>query len=133
MKKQTYPFLSLNRLGGFALAGALVFATATVLSASLNEFSVTTGVAPLQPSSIKPGETTVLRITLTNASAASYAGVNFNKVLTPSGSGNLLVDGAAVSSCGGAVTLPPIGNTLSVQLTGLTIPERVGGICIVSS
>lgn len=134
MKKQTYPFLSLNRLGGFALAGALVFATATVLSASLNEFSVTTGVAPLQPSSIKPGETTVLRITLTNASAASYAGVNFNKALTPSGSGNLLVDGAAVSSCGGAVTLPPIGNTLSVQLTGLTIPERVGvtdGICTI--
>ncbi len=134
MKKQTYPFLSLNRLGGFALAGALAFAAATVWSAPLSEFSVTTGVAPLQPSSIKPGETTVLRITLTNASASAYTGVNFNKALTSSGSGNLLINGAATPTCGGTVTLPAVGNALSVQLSGLTIPARVGttdGVCTI--
>jgi uncharacterized repeat protein (TIGR01451 family) len=128
-------------LRNLALAGALGFAAATVWSAALSEFSVTTGVAPSQPSSIKPGEATVLRITLTNASASALAGVNFNKALTPTGSGNLLVDGAtATVTCtgggngGGTVTLPGVGNTLSVQLASLTIPARVGtddGVCTI--
>ncbi|MBP7204021.1 MAG: DUF11 domain-containing protein, partial [Propionivibrio sp.] len=127
-------------LRNLALAGAFGFAAATAWSASLPAFSVTVGVAPSNLSSIKPGEATVLRITLTNASGSALANVNFNKALAASGSGNLLVDGSATVACtgggdgGGTVTLPGSGNALSVQLANLTIPARVDatdGVCTI--
>lgn len=92
---------------------------------------MTVGTAPGAESSISPGEKTTLRITLTNASAGAYTGVNFNKVLASEGNGNLLVDGTATTSYtsggfNGTVTLPAIGSTLGVTLAGLTVPARSG-------
>ncbi len=122
------------------LAAALVVGVAAPAWAdALSEFSVTVGAGGA--SSVKPGEATVLRITLVNASAEAYSGVNFSKAFAPTGSGNLLLNGAAVTSCtpggfNGTVTLPAVGASLSggIALNGLTIPARVGtddGVCTI--
>ncbi|MEO8740598.1 MAG: IPTL-CTERM sorting domain-containing protein [Casimicrobiaceae bacterium] len=78
------------------------------------------------PSSVNPGGTAVLSITLTNPNPGAVTGVAFTDNY-PAGLVNTSAPGA-VSACGGTVTAAPNGSALA--LTGGTIPSN--GSCTVS-
>jgi len=98
--------------------------TSASASLQVTELAAPTVAKSFTPPSILPGGSTQLRITLTNSSATAITGVQFTDQY-PSG----LVNASAPSTtCGGTVTAPPGGSTLT--LSGGTIPAS--GSCTVT-
>jgi uncharacterized repeat protein (TIGR01451 family) len=86
--------------------------------------TLTASVAPtlsksFSPSSIKPGGTSILTITLSNANSTAAA---LTAPLTDTLPNGILVNGAATTTCGGTVVAALGGS--SVALTGGSIPAK---------
>jgi len=99
-------------------------------------------LAPTAPTDIYPGETTTLRITLSNSNSASaITGVAFNNTLPGTLPNGLKVSGTAVYSCidgnGAVATTGTVTATLNGQgiaLAGASIPAKSGateGSCVI--
>ncbi len=121
------------------VAVALLSAGGVAWAAPNADFTVGVNNKDGSPTSVAPGETTTVLITLTNDSATPLTGVNFSN-LTPNpatgntfvSNGNPVIVGAGCS--GGTVTAsaPPDGAV--INLSGLTVPAKVGstpGICYI--
>ena len=79
------------------------------------------------PSSMAPGATSVLTLTLTNSNATVLTGAAFTDTY-PSGLTNTATPAAATTCAGGTVTVAPSGTTLA--LSGASIPAS--GSCTVT-
>lgn len=117
----------------FALCLALLgWGNAAV--AQLADFNVTVNTGPVPPNNdtVYPGETTSIRITLSNNSTINpITGVNFSKALPTNVTNGLIVDGASsISGDAGCVggTLTTTAGAAGISLSGLTIPTRVLGV-----
>jgi len=117
-----------------ALALLLGIGAGPALAAPNANFDVGVNTTTGFSATVRVGETTSLRITLTNNSTAGdFTGVAFNQALPTTATGGLVVvgniatittDAASVGSCSGTVT---VANGLSgVNLSGLFIPKMVG-------
>ncbi|WP_370680102.1 SdrD B-like domain-containing protein [Comamonas sp. GB3 AK4-5] len=120
-------------LWGSVVAGGM-WGTGSLLAAGeLADFSVSVGVASgSDKSSLRPGETTTLRITLGNdSSSADLTGVNFSKVLPSATHGSLQVNGSAVISgdpgcsvnSGSTVDL---SDATIIKVSGFKVPQKSG-------
>lgn len=124
--------LWLARVG---VAAALLSAGSAAWAAQNPDFSVGVNNKPGSSASIAPGETTIVRFTLTNSSAADFTGVQFsnlNPVTTPNVAGNTLVslngtsEVSGSAGCAGTVTVN--SGSGAISLAGMTVPAQVGGV-----
>jgi uncharacterized repeat protein (TIGR01451 family) len=101
--------------------------TAAGASASLDVLARPTAVKAFTPSSVAPGATSVLTITLTNPNAIDITGAAFTDSY-PAGLANAATPAVSYSGAGcvGVATAPAGGNTLT--LTGAIIPA--GSSCV---
>ena len=120
------------RLGHWALVAGLGLSSAVAMAAPVSTFTVGLNSGPGAPTTINPGQSTVLRITLSNSDTTQdFTGVHFVNPLTPTTvNGNTLevtgpatITGGALCEQGTVSVSPPSG---AINLSGMTVPRQVG-------
>ena len=116
------------------VAVALLGAGSTAWAAANPNFTVGVNNKPGFPTSVAPGSSTTVRITLTNDSAVPLTGVNFSNLVPNPAVGNTLVslDGtyqiSGSAGCAGTLSVTAGSGTLS--LSGMTVPAKTAAAAI---
>lgn len=124
------------------LAFCVVMYSLVAWAAQNSGFLISINNTPLSSTTIKPGQSTSLRIALTNNTVADFTGVGFSKALPSGATGGLVINGTPVISegpntvggtCSAGALTTTIGSA-SLTLSGLTVPAKDGsnpGICYI--
>lgn len=121
----------LTRVG---VAVALLGANSNAWAAANPNFTVGVNNMPGSPTSVAPGSSTTVRITLTNDSATPLTGVNFSNLVPNPAVGNTLVslDGtyqiSGSAGCAGTLSVTAGSGTLS--LSGMTVPAKTASAAV---
>lgn len=113
------------------LAGGSFWGAGVLIAAEFADFTVSVGVKDVatDKSSLKPGETTTLRITLgNNSSTTTLTNVGFSELLPVGANGSLEAVGSLEilpvgSGCTGTVDL---SDTKTIVVSGFTVPQKSG-------
>jgi len=112
------------------LAAGSFWGAGVLIAAVFADFTVSVGVkdVAVDKSSLKPGETTTLRITLgNNSSTAALKNVGFSELLPVGANGSLEAVGGYLisgdSGCSGAVNL---SDTKTIDVSNFTVPQKSG-------
>ncbi|MGH1403812.1 MAG: SdrD B-like domain-containing protein [Alphaproteobacteria bacterium] len=130
--------MSLRRIVRHLIQGCICFViTASYSSAAFAGLGASVTLVTGQPTSINPGETTQLEITLSNNNtAAAITGVAFSNLLPGTLPDGLRISGVASYNCTdpsvpststGVGTLTAVDGTQTISLTGGVIPARDAG------